>query len=165
MKQTNLNKETVLAMGLIALAVVSRLFPHPPNFAPVTGIALFAMSRFENKIVAVLVPFVAMLLADLFLGLGAITGFVYLAFAAILALGYLTTKVNLGTVILSSILFFVITNFGVWLLYYPRTWEGLTSCFVLAVPFYANTLLGDLFYSAALFFGFSTVKNYYLKHT
>lgn len=163
MEKFKLNKEFILALSLIVVAVASRLLPHPPNFAPITGIALFATSRFDSKLVAVFVPFLAMILTDLVLGFSAITGFVYLAFAAILGIGFIVTKINPGTVILSSIVFFVSTNLGVWFLHYPHTWEAMVSCFVLAIPFYTNTLLGDLFYTALLFYGFSTVKHLYFK--
>jgi hypothetical protein len=61
----------------------------------------------------------------------------------------------LGTALLSSILFFVITNFGVWLTgggwFYPRTWQGLVECYVMAIPFFRNTLAGDLVFTGVLF--------------
>lgn len=163
MKKLPWDRERKLVLGLILLAVASRLLPHPPNFAPITGIALFATARLNNRLMAILVPFVAMLLSDIVLGFSAITFFVYMAFGAILLLGFQTKKVNIATVILSSLLFFFLTNLGVWVLHYPKTWEALTSCFILAIPFYTNTLIGDLFYAFVLFGSFTTIKQYYLK--
>ena len=72
-------------------------------------------------------------------------------------------KVSVLTVLGSSLLFFIVSNLGVWLLYYPLTLEGLITCFTLAIPFFGNTIAGDLVYTAVLFFSFSAIKNTYLR--
>ena len=61
-----------------------------------------------------------------------------------------------GASLAGSVLFFVVTNFGVWMLgsLYPKTLEGLVACYVAAIPFFHNTLLGDAFFTAVLFGGF-----------
>ena len=159
----DLKKETMVIISLIVLAVASRLLPHPPNFAPITGIALFAAAKFQHRLVALLLPLACLFLTDLILGLGWINLFVYGAFGVISLLGFATKKVKIQTVLLSSILFFLVSNLGVWLLYYPLSLEGLTTCFTLAIPFFTNTLLGDLAYTAVLFYSFSTLKNTYLR--
>jgi len=160
----DLKKETMVIISLIVLAVASRLLPHPPNFAPITGIALFAAVKFQHRlVVALLLPLACLFLTDLILGLGWINLFVYGAFGVISLLGFATKKVKIQTVLLSSILFFLVSNLGVWLLYYPLSIEGLTTCFTLAIPFFTNTLLGDLAYTAVLFYSFSTLKNTYLR--
>ncbi|MBT7656109.1 MAG: hypothetical protein HN591_05540 [Flavobacteriales bacterium] len=163
MKTLLANKEQKIALGLILLAVATRLLPHPPNFAPITGIALFAAARFQGKYLAVLIPFLSLFLTDLLLGLSAITWFVYAGFGLILLLGFQTKKTRITTVLLSSVLFFVVSNLGVWVLHYPLTLEGLTACFTLAIPFFTNTLLGDLVYTGVLFFSFSSIKQYVLQ--
>jgi len=58
------------------------------------------------------------------------------------------------------VLFFVLTNFGVWALgaLYPKTLTGLTECYVVAIPFFRNALLSDLFYSALLFGGLALAE-------
>ncbi|MDB2702543.1 hypothetical protein OAP99_02545 [Flavobacteriaceae bacterium] len=159
----DLKKETMVIISLIVLAVASRLLPHPPNFAPITGIALFAAVKFQHKLIALLLPLSCLFITDLILGLGWINLFVYGAFGVISLLGFATKKVKIQTVLLSSILFFLVSNLGVWLLYYPLSLEGLTTCFTLAIPFFTNTLLGDLAYTAVLFYSFSTLKNTYLR--
>jgi hypothetical protein len=60
----------------------------------------------------------------------------------------------------SSILFFAVSNFGTWVVsgMYPHTVAGLASCYVAAVPFFQNTVAGDLFYSALLFGGFAIAE-------
>ena len=60
-----------------------------------------------------------------------------------------------GAAILSSVLFFIVTNFGVWLTgggwFYPKTLQGLIECYTLAIPFFRNSLAGDLVYTGVLF--------------
>ena len=163
MKTLLANKEQKIALGLILLAVATRLLPHPPNFAPITGIALFAAASFQGKYLAVLIPFLSLFLTDLLLGLSAITLFVYAGFGLILLLGFQTKKTGITTVLLSSVLFFVVSNLGVWVLHYPLTLGGLTACYTLAIPFFTNTLLGDLVYTGVLFFSFSSIKQYVLQ--
>jgi|TARA_S200000501_G_C20457117_1_gene583496 hypothetical protein len=148
------NKKERVLISFIIVAVLVRLFPHPPNVAPITAVALFAGTHFSRKHWAILMPILAMLVTDVFLGFSMITPIVYLAFVGVTALGFVLKKMNIGTVLLSSLLFFVVTNLGVWFLYYPLTPEGLMTCFTLALPFFGYAVVGDLFFSAALLFGY-----------
>lgn len=159
----NLKRETMLVISLIGLAVASRLLPHPPNFAPITGIALFAAARFQQKWLAFLLPLFCLFITDLVLGLSWINLFVYGAFALISLMGMRRKKLHFPSILAGSTLFFVVSNLGVWLLHYPLTLEGLMSCFTLAIPFFGNTLAGDLFYTLVLFYTFSAVKKTYLQ--
>ena len=158
-----MKKEYTVIFSMIILAVATRLLPHPPNFAPITGIALFAASKLNKKILAFLLPLFCLFITDLILGLGWINLFIYGAFGMISLIGMRIQKVSPLTVVGSSLLFFIISNLGVWLLYYPLTLEGLMTCFTLAIPFFGNTIAGDLVYTAVLFYGFSAIKNTYLK--
>lgn len=146
-------KETVL-VSFVLVAVLMRLVPHPPNVAPITAVALFAGTFFDKKHWAVLMPLLAMVFTDIFLGFSMITPVVYFSFLAITAVGVVFKKMNVGTVLLSSLVFFVLSNLGVWMLYYPITVEGFVTCFTLAIPFFINSLLGDVFFSALLLFGY-----------
>ena len=148
------NKKERVLISFIIVAVLVRLFPHPPNVAPITAVALFAGTHFSRKHWAILMPILAMLVTDIFLGFSMITPIVYLAFVGVTALGFVVKKMNIGSVLLSSLLFFVVTNLGVWFLYYPLTPEGFTTCFTLAIPFFGYSIVGDLFFSAALLFGY-----------
>ena len=148
------NKKERVLISFIIVAVLVRLFPHPPNVAPITAVALFAGTHFSRKHWAILMPILAMLVTDVFLGFSMITPIVYLAFIGVTALGFVLKKMNIGTVLLSSLQFFVVTNLGVWFLYYPLTPEGLMTCFTLALPFFGYAVVGDLFFSAALLFGY-----------
>ena len=158
-----MKKEYTVIFSMIILAVATRLLPHPPNFAPITGIALFAASKLNKKILAFLLPLFCLFITDLILGLGWINLFIYGAFGMVSLIGMRIQKVSPLTVVGSSLLFFIVSNLGVWFLYYPLTLEGLMTCFTLAIPFFGNTIAGDLVYTAVLFYSFSTIKNTYLK--
>ena len=153
-----LSKKEKVLLSFVLIAALTRLVPHPPNFAPITAMSLFAGAYFTRKQLAFIVPLLAMLISDLFLGFYTISIFVYLSFALITWMGQQKNRVTPKLVLLGSVLFFLISNLGVWLLYYPKTIDGLLTCFTLAIPFFATSLMGDIFYSIVLVFGFSAVS-------
>ncbi len=153
-----LSKKEKVLFSFVLIAALTRLVPHPPNFAPITAMSLFAGAYFTRKQLAFIVPLLAMLISDLFLGFYTISIFVYLSFALITWMGQQKNRVTPKLVLLGSVLFFLISNLGVWLLYYPKTIDGLLTCFTLAIPFFATSLMGDIFYSIILVFGFSAVS-------
>lgn len=127
--------------------------------------ALFSAAYLGRRPIAFAAPLGALLLSDLVLGFynGVVT--VYASVALIVVLGWLglsrVTPIRVGAAALaSSVLFFVITNFGVWLFtgFYPLTLAGLAACYVAAIPFFQNTVAGDLFYSVVLFGGFALLE-------
>ena len=158
------NREIVILLFIIIAAVI-RLIPHPPNFAPITAMALFSGLNFQNKKLAYAIPILAMIVSDLFLGFYSISIFVYLSFIAITYIGTTIKKINISNIFLSSLLFFIITNLGVWILGYPMTIEGLLACFTLALPFFGYALAGDLFFSLLFKYGFKSVEKKYLIHS
>lgn len=167
----------IVLMGIVVLAVLSRLIPHPPNFAPIGAIALFGGAFFPSKRLAFAIPIIIMFLGDLMIawlsgnvayGIHPLIPFVYGSFALIVCLGFwLKGRQRFlsvaGAALTGSVLFFIITNFGVWIAgdTYPLSWEGLTACYVAAIPFFKNTVLGDAVYTAALFGGLFLVEKYY----
>ena len=163
MSTTYLSKKQLFIIAFMLIAVLFRLLPHLPNFTPITAIALFGGLYFSNKTMAYLVPLVIMALSDLFLGFHSISFVVYAAFIVVSFIGTQTKKTSVFTILLSSISFFIITNFGVWLIGYPKTWSGLVECYTLALPFFRNSLLGDLFYSGVMILGFNAVRKKYLN--
>ena len=134
-------------IGIIIVAILSRIIPHPPNFTPITAVALFSIINFKNKYIGLLIPIVCLLISDLIIGISLINLFVYLSFIVISGVGYIFGKINLKSILLSSLIFFIITNFGVWLIGYPNTLEGFIACYIAAIPFFGWTVAGDLFYS------------------
>lgn len=156
---------------LIVLAAASRLLPHPPNFAPVAAIGLFA-GALTGRRIGWLLPLVALLASDLVIGFYHPVGMLwnYLAFGTCLLLGsgWLAERRTFGritgAVLSSSVAFFVLSNFGMWASgYYPRTWAGLVECYVAAVPFFRNTLASDVLYSAALFGGHALLLRWFVR--
>ena len=144
----------IFLISVITFAVLSRFLPHPPNFTPVAAIALLSCKGFNNRWIAIIIPMIIMFISDLVLGLHGSIPFVYGAFILISLFGSFVKKINIGVVLSSSVIFFLVSNFGVWFLYYPSTFTDLVSCYTLAIPFFLNTILGDLFFSALMIYSF-----------
>jgi len=110
-----------------------------------------------------------MFISDIFLGFHKTMIYVYVSFLLIVLIGRLIKKDNWQSLILasltSSILFFIITNFGVWQLglMYPKTVDGLFQSYTMALPFFRNTFLGDLIYSFSFFYGFEFFSKFFDK--
>lgn len=156
---------------LIFGAAILRLLPHIPNFAPITALGLFG-GTYLNKKAALLVPLLAMLISDYFIGFYhfPIMASVYLSFAMSGLLGvWLKKRKSLantvGVTLLASIQFYLITNFAVWAAgtMYPPTASGLLASYINALPFFRNTLLGDFFYVGALFGLYEAVQYYQVR--
>ncbi|ADV62982.1 hypothetical protein Isop_2406 [Isosphaera pallida ATCC 43644] len=150
-------------VSFIAVAVLARLIPHPPNVTPIGAIALFGGATFADRRLALTLPLASLLISDLFLGFHILIPVVYGSFAVNVLLGrWLRSRrsiVNTGIATLAgSIQFFVVTNFACWVLWYPLTWEGLTTCYVAAIPFFQNTLWGDAVFVTVLFGGLALVE-------
>jgi hypothetical protein len=158
MNKNILTGKFLFAAGLIVVAAFTRLVPHYPNFTAVGAIALFGGTYLTNKKLAFIVPALAMLLTDLIIGFHPTMWAVYLSFGLIVLIGLQIAKNKKVTTIFlatisSSVLFFVITNFAQWLSdpFYAKTGAGLAQCYTMAIPFFSNTALGDMFYVAVLF--------------
>ncbi len=169
-----MNKRFLIVSGIILAAALTRLIPHPLNFAPLGAMSLFGAAYFTDKKFAFILPILGMFITDLVINntiyasyYGSFTLFtpgfwwIYGSIAAIVLIGFVVLKkVNIKRVIagslLASVAFFIISNFGVWLIDpdYPLTVSGLILCYEMAIPFFKNTLMGDLAYSFILFGGF-----------
>jgi len=162
---TNQARLLVLLSAIVAAAAL-RLVPHPPNFTPIGAMALFSGAYLGKRgAIALIAPLAALFLSDLLLGFYAGMATVYFATALVVVIGWIAlqrrTPVRVaGAAIASSVLFFVLTNFGMWLSsgYYPRTLAGLRACYIAAIPFFQNSVAGDLFFSAVLFGGFALIE-------
>jgi len=162
----NTNHSRLVALlTAIVVAAALRLVPHPPNFTPIGAMALFSGAYLGRKALAFAAPLGALLLSDLVLGFYHGQATVYFSVALIVMLGMVAlSRVSplrvAGAAVLSSVLFFLITNLGMWLFsgFYPRTMLGLEACYVAAIPFFQNTIAGDLFYATLLFGGFRVAE-------
>ncbi|MDX2133823.1 MAG: DUF6580 family putative transport protein [Saprospiraceae bacterium] len=167
-----------LVLALLLLAALMRILPHWPNFTPLAAMGLFGAALLERKWMAFAATFLALFLSDLVLNNVVYAqyydGFVwftswwqYLSFGLVVLLGssMLSHNRNWGRIGLtaagSSLVFFLVSNFSVWVEsgMYPKNTAGLLACYTAGLPFLAPTVLGDLFYTAVLFGGFSLVYN------
>ena len=155
-------KENLIVL-FILIAVWFRLIPHLPNFTPVTSLALFSGIMLKRKWLSISIPLLAMILSDLVLGFGSISMWVYLGFVSISMMGWFLDKMDTKSILLSSLIFFIISNFGVWMLDYPHTIEGLVMCYTLAIPFFGYSIMGDLFWGYTLKYSYKLIENKIVK--
>ena len=162
--------EFAIAIIFVLVGVSLRLLPHPPNFAPIAAIALFGGVYLSRK-TALILPMAAMMISDIFIGSYGIKlmAFVYASFLICVLLGFWLKKHKkwqtvLGGSILSGIVFFILTNFAVWAFtpLYAKTLSGIIQSYAMALPFFRNTLLGNIFYVGA-FFGSYEIARAWIK--
>jgi uncharacterized membrane protein len=156
-------EQLVVPVVVIALAALMRLLPHPPNVAPIAAMSLFG-GMYVNKKYALIIPLLALFLSDFIIGFYKGMPFVYGSFLLIGLLGLWirkqpSVKNIIAITLISSLLFFVITNFGVWFTgtIYPKTVAGLFKCYTAAIPFFRNTIIGDLLYVSTFVVGYKTI--------
>jgi hypothetical protein len=156
---------------LILLGIICRFLPHPANFAPIGAIAIFGALYLPKKW-SVILPLAAMFASDIFIGFYTwqIMLSVYFSFILIAGIGLLVRKNKkfhtiLGGTLLGSVIFFLLTNFAVWAFgtMYLHNLSGLIQSYYMALPFFRNSLLGDIFYTAILVGGYEFILKYSSK--
>jgi hypothetical protein len=176
-----MNARFLVITGMVLTAAAARLIPHPPNFTPIAAMALFGGACVSRNWLAFLVPLGAMTLSDLVIyhshsprpELGDYAGHrlaVYGCFSVMVCVGFWlrsrrTVLPIFGAALACSVFFFVVTNFVVWLrpgdgLGREQNLTGLLLCYIDAIPFFYNTVLGDLFYSGILFGAFALLEHW-----
>ena len=165
MKESNKIRLMVLSSIVLCLAFLNIFFAEIPNFSPIAATALFAGYFISDKKLAFIIPLGAIIISDFFIGFHSMIWSVYLSFILVVFLGATMKKRSilnvLGRSLLGSILFFVLTNFAVFMQGgYTHSFTGLAECYFMAIPFFKNTLAGDLLFNAALFslFSFAELK-------
>ena len=160
-----MNKLIIIA--IIIFAAFTRFIPHPPNFTPIIAIGLFGGAYLQDRRLALLLPLIAMIIADAFLGFHETMVWVYgslilISMVGILLQNRITLKNCTVATLGGSLLFFLVTNFGVWIIsgFYEKSIAGLITCYSMALPFFYNTLAGTVVYSAIMFGGYVGLKNY-----
>lgn len=164
-RKENLFYRTLFALAVIVLAAGLRIAPHPWNFTPLGAMALFSGAFIRDRRLAFLFPLLALFAGDIFVGFHKLMPIVYASFLLSVAIGFWlrnrrsVARVGAAT-LFGAIQFFLITNFAVWAfgLSYPRTGAGLLSCYVAGIPFFWNTLAGDVLYASLLFGGFALAE-------
>lgn len=167
MAYNNLLKKLTTPVTFILIGLVARILPHPANFAPIGAMALFG-GVYMSKKQALILPIAAMILSDFIIGFDSLPMrlTIYASFLIMVLIGFWLKKHNkFGNIVIASLagslLFFLATNFAVWAFgaLYPKTIGGLTECYLLAIPFFRNTILGDFFYSGVFFGGYNFIGN------
>ncbi|MBP7216990.1 MAG: hypothetical protein KBA46_06890 [Candidatus Omnitrophica bacterium] len=146
----------MLALSLIIIGIVLRFAPHAPNVTPVAAIALFG-SVYLKRNVALMLPLALMMVSDIFIGMHDVVAFTWGSFILTAMIGLwikqqrTLTRIMIGSCA-ASLLFFVISNFGVWAMgWYPKTLQGLFDCYIMAIPFLRDFTVSTLAYSAVFF--------------
>ena len=161
----NINKQILLGLMIVAALSLSRLIPHPPNFTPILGMAVFSGAIINKRFFAYLVPLLAMLLSDLYLGFHASMPIIYFSLAICVLIGtFIEARVTILNSFLSISLgvlaFFLITNFMVW--YgsgmYESSISGLMTCYFMALPFVQNTFISSILYGMGAFLIYDIVN-------
>ena len=156
----NAAKKQIFPISLILILVLARLIPHPWNFTPVIAVAIMSGYFFKNIYFSFSILLISMFVADLFLGFYENMIFVYISLLLISFIFYkISKRINFKNLFIygfaGSVIFFVISNFGVWALGspgvsnlpYDKTLSGLIECYVFAIPFFPNTFLSTLIFS------------------
>ena len=166
------NSRTLSILILITVLAFSRLMPHPPNFTPLLGMAVFSGVIFDRKVFAFVVPLAAMLISDLIIGFHSSMPIIYFAIMLNVGVGYLLVSKfsylkSILALISGAFIFFIVTNFAVWLGsgMYSQDINGLISCYIMALPFFQNTLISSLIYGLGAFYLFDLFENKFLKTT
>ncbi|EMK20210.1 DUF6580 family putative transport protein [Leptospira kirschneri] len=159
-----IRSKSLIVFSLVLIAVASRYLPHPANFTPILAISLFAGAHFASKKLSLFLPVCALLISDLWIGFHDQMIPVYgISLLLVVAGWQLRISSSVSKIafwsLSGSVFFFLVTNFYVWLAgYYSYDLNGLVQCFIMAIPFFQNSLLGDLFYTTVLFGGFALIE-------
>ena len=153
-------KKEIFPISLILILAFARLIPHPPNFTPIIAVAIVSGYFFKNINLSLLILLIAMLISDLFIGFYESVIFVYASLLLITFVFHkISNKINFKNLFIygfaGSLIFFIISNFGVWALgspgvqeiAYDKSLNGLVECYILAIPFFGNTFLSTVIFA------------------
>ena len=168
----NTSYKNLFPIGIILILTLSRLIPHPPNFTPIIAVAIMSSYFFKNIYLSCATLLISMLLADAFIGFYGNMLFVYLSLFLIAFVFFkISKKINFKNLFvysfIGSLIFFIISNFGVWALGSPGAYDvaygknlnGLVECYILAIPFFGNTFLSTLIFSYPAIFIYKSLAS------
>ena len=165
-KVFQIHRKEIFPISLILILALARLIPHPPNFTPIIAVAIMSSYFFKNIYLSFATLLIAMLLSDIFIGFYSHIFFVYLSLCLITFIFFkVNLQINYKNLFIfgffGSLIFYLVSNFGVWIVsdMYEKNLTGLINCYLLAIPFFINTLLSTIFYSYTAFF----VNYFYYK--
>ena len=156
-----------ISIGILLVISASRLIPHPPNFTSLIAISFYIPAMFGYRYITPVV--FAFGITDLILGFHSVILFTW---GSIILIGIIskyfssTLKSRFLGVLTGAVIFFVTTNFGVWLIgSYGYTFSGLLTCYVLAIPFFTNTVISTIFYAIIIEIILSIFQRSFKKNT
>ena len=166
-------KKEIFPISLILILAFARLIPHPPNFTPIIAVAIVSGYFFKNINLSLLTLLIAMLISDLFIGFYENVIFVYASLLLITFVFHkISNKINFINLFIygfaGSLIFFVVSNFGVWALGspgvfnipYDKTLNGLIECYILAIPFFGNTFLSTVIFAYPTIFVYKSLSTW-----
>jgi len=142
----------ILPICVILVLSFSRIIPHPSNFTPILAVGIFSGFYFKNFILSFFIVIFSMFLGDIYLGFHSTMFFTYTSLSLAVLIGFFIKKLNFKEVafggLASSVCFFIITNFGIWILspMYEKSFAGLMQSYIMGIPFFHNTLISTFLY-------------------
>ena len=156
-----------ISIGIFLALAASRFIPHPPNFTSLLALSFYVPALLGVRFIPSLI--IGFIITDLIIGLHSVTLFTW---GSVILIGFMskhflsTTISRISGSILGACIFFIITNFGVWSLgSYGYTFDGFLTCYVMAIPFFAYTLISTFIFASIFetFYKFKFLKNFILK--
>ena len=141
-----------ISLGIFIVLAASRFIPHPPNFTSLIALSFYVPIFLGKRFIPALL--ICFIITDIFIGFHAIVVFTWGSVIFISLTSYLFQK-NIYMRIIGaacgSLVFYIISNFGVWSFgSYGYSFDGLLNCYIAAIPFYSNTLMSTILYSALI---------------
>ncbi|HTL80641.1 MAG TPA: DUF6580 family putative transport protein [Bacteroidia bacterium] len=161
-----INPRNIFVLCVLIFAASTRIIKHPDNFTAIGAMGLFAGAVMSSRAMSLLASFAVMFATDAMLGFYEGFWIVYIAFALSIVTGWIISKKqNVGSItiasLISALLFFIISNFGVWTgPMYAHTYAGFMQCYSAALPFFWNGLASQFVYGAILFGGYHLLRVY-----
>lgn len=159
-----MSKKIIICLSIFFSLAISRLIPHPPNFTNLIALSFYIPVFLGVRYLPVLL--LSFALTDFIIGYHLTTHWTW---GSIFLIGLLAKFVpnnvalRLAGASLSSLIFFVITNFGVWTSgLYEQTFAGLQKCFILALPFFQANLISTLIFSIFFEIAYKLIKSFFL---
>jgi hypothetical protein len=155
-------KQLIICLGIFLSLALSRFIPHPPNFTSLIALSFYVPVIFGLRYIPIVI--FSFIITDLVIGYHSGTHWTW---GSVLIIGLLSKYflknflTRISGAFSGAIVFFIITNFGVWLTgAYGLTIEGLINCYILAIPFFGYTAISTLLFSTAIE-GYFIFKNYF----
>ena len=141
-----------VSLGIFIALSASRFIPHPPNFTSLLALSFYVPTLLGIRYLPVLI--VSFALTDLIIGFH---NTVFFTWGSVFIIGFISLYFKksiisrIGGALFGALLFYIITNFGVWTLgSYGYTMNGLIICYTLAIPFFAYSLISTFIFSGII---------------